>query len=126
MSSLTEYQITRVLFFALVLHALVPTGFMPGDLLQGESLIVVCPDGLNLEDGEHDHKHGSSGENGDDAPPLADSCDYAQFLGVALLGKTHIDIAPAGLVTILSAVSMANRSNRAIHFFDIRGPPSYS
>jgi len=53
-------RVLGLLMVGLVMRLLSPAGFMPGDLLAGDSLIVVCPNGL--PSGFLDASHASSHE----------------------------------------------------------------
>lgn len=66
---------------ALVLRALIPVGYMPGNLTAGE-FMVLCPSGLSGElilqaiGGEH-HHHADAGIDADKACPIGVTLKYA-------------------------------------------------
>ncbi|MEL6302852.1 MAG: hypothetical protein AAFR07_14550 [Pseudomonadota bacterium] len=64
------------------LSALVPRGFMPGDIARGQFLIV-CPEGLEGFWQHHDHSHGHAHGHAEAMAPVqagADNCDFADTL----------------------------------------------
>jgi len=67
-----------LVLFGVCLSALVPRGFMPGDIARGQFLIV-CPEGLEGSSQHHDHSHGHA-EAMAPVQAGADNCDFADTL----------------------------------------------
>jgi len=66
------------LAFLLLFRAAFPLGFMPGDVAAGETLVVVCPDGLPAEFLADSHNHDHAGDDQQIAHP--DGCPFALML----------------------------------------------
>ena len=112
------------LLIALVTRSLIPLGYMPGDMLAGEP-VVLCPVAsattlaLLGQDGSHHHHHGSS-----TAPSVDESCP----IGSALLLDLAID--STGIAQLFADISIASTSPAGIaysvaprQFYPARGPP---
>lgn len=66
---------------AVVMRALIPLGYMPGNLLEGE-FMVLCPSGSGGQGLVSSHHHGEHGEMGieidaDEACPIGVTLKYA-------------------------------------------------
>ena len=114
------------LAIALAIRALVPFGFMPGDLFGGDPLLVLCPEGLSLNDADH-HHHDSHGDSADGPfQQMDDGCDYAK-LAVPDLAAAEIAALPPSVGRIKPEfVAQQGLPATTCRHYRIRAPPRYS
>lgn len=110
-----------ILFACLVLRAMIPSGYMPGNLLAGE-FMVLCPQGLpapTLHAMHHDH---------DDRQQVLFDADSSCPIGSVLLVAAPPPSAPlqnsvAVAKSSLHAAVELPRQFSPIFFYNSRAPP---
>ena len=105
---------------SLMLRALIPLGYMPGNALAGE-FVVLCPSGLSAEIAQalhSGHHHDQSAIDMDAECPIGSALQSAAL--PTLLPSPQLLATPERFVV---PVTIARAAQQSAHYYTIRGPP---